>query len=259
MPTQLQVPLPPADAQEINAVVARVQRDQQVAYFAAGVPLFIHGVADAVGRRVAAAQILELGLARQDELAAALGVNRTTLYRQRRQLQTHGVLGVVDAKRGPRGPHRFTADKQRQVEELLASGMSIRQAAARVGITEGTIRHALRGGQLRRAAAPPKREAPGPRARSERDAGCAGGVAVQRHAERALARWGQLAEAVPRFAAAEAVRYGGVLLALPALLTVGLLEAGEQVYGRMQKGFYGLRATLLGLAFMVLLRIRTPE
>ncbi|MFQ5974226.1 MAG: putative transposase, partial [Alphaproteobacteria bacterium] len=48
-------------------------------------------------------------------------------------------------------------------------------------------------------------------------------------------------------------------LALPALLTLGVLEAGEQTYGALQKAFYGLRATLLILAFMALLRIRTPE
>jgi hypothetical protein len=95
--------------------------------------------------------------------------------------------------------------------------------------------------------------------RSERDARAAGGVAVQRHVERALARLGQLTEAAPRFVAAEAVRYGGALLALPALLTLGLLEAGEQTYGTLKKAFYGLRATLLVLAFMALLRIRTPE
>jgi transposase len=260
MPTQLHIPVPPGDAQEVNAVVAMVQREEQVAYFASGVPLFVHRVDDLVGRRVAAVQMMELGLARQDELSAALQVNRTTLYRQQRKLQTHGVLGVVDGKRGPRGPHRFTADKRDQVEELLQAGVSIRQAAARVGVTEGTIRHAVRRGELRRATT--RRGAPmpeGPRVRSERDARSAGGVAVQRHAERALARMGQLTEAAPRFVAAEAVRYGGVLLALPAVLALGLLEAGQQAYGGLKKGFYGLQATLLCLAFMVLLRIRNAE
>ena len=82
---------------------------------------------------------------------------------------------------------------------------------------------------------------------------------MQRYTERALARLGQLREAAPRFVAAEAVRYGGTLLALPALVALGLLEAGEQVYGTLKQGFYGLRATLLCLAFMALLRIRTPE
>jgi transposase len=264
MPIQGRLPLPPGDADAINDTVAVLRRDGHVAYFAAGVPLFTHRATDAVGQRIAAAQLMELGLARQDELSAALEVHRTTLYRQHQKLKAAGVQGVVDQPRGPRGPHRFTADKRQRVEQLLAEGTSIRQAAHDVGVTEGTIRHALRRGDVRRrpAARPgPATGAPGlgPRARSERDAGAAGGVAVQRQTERALARLGLLVEAAPQFVAAEAVRYGGALVALPALLTLGLLDAGERTYGALKKGFYGLRATLLVLAFMALLRIRTPE
>jgi transposase len=259
MPTQYQLPAPPGGAEEINNVVAIVREQGQVAYFAAGVPVFVHAENDAVGRRIAAAQLVELGLARQDELSAALAVHRSTLYRQHRKLTTQGVLGVVDGKRGPRGPHRFSADKRQQVVHLLGEGRSIRQAAQQVGVTEGAIRHARRRGELPAATAEPARSREGPQARSERDAQAPGGVAVKRHEERALARRGQLTEAAPRFVAAEAVRDGGALLALPALLTLGILEAGEQTYGALKKAFYGLRATLLTLAFMALLRIRTPE
>ncbi len=262
MPTQWHLPVPPEGAEEINAVVARVRERGQVAYFASGVPLFVHAEDDAVGQRVATVQMMALGLARQDELSAALAVNRSTLYRQHRKLQSAGVLGVVDGKRGPRGPHRFTPDKRQRVTELLGEGVSIRQAAQQVGVTEGTIRHALRQGELGAVQARPARPLAalaGPRERSERDARAPGGVAVQRHLERALARLGLLTEAAPQFVAAEAVRYGGALLALPALLTLGVLEAGEQTYGALKKAFYGLRATLLVLAFMALLRIRTPE
>ncbi len=171
MPTQLHLPVQPAGAREINAVVAMVERDEQVAYFASGVPLFIHRADDPVGRRVAAGQMIALGLARQDELSAVLHVNRTTLYRQQRRLQAHGVLGVVDGQRGPRGPHRFTAEKRQRVAALLEAGRSIRRAAEQVGVTEGTIRHALRRGELR-GAPPPAAPCTGT-ADAER-AGCAG-------------------------------------------------------------------------------------
>ena len=107
MPTHLHMPVQPGGAQEINAVVAVVSEHGDVAYVASGVPMSIHREDDAVGRRVAAVQMMALGLARQDELSAALHVNRTTLYRQQRKVKTHGVLGVVEGKRGPRGPHRF--------------------------------------------------------------------------------------------------------------------------------------------------------
>jgi len=47
---------------------------------------------------------------------------------------------------------------------------------------------------------------------------------------------------------------------LPALLLgLGLLEVGEKVYGGLRNGFYGLRSTLMCLAFMALLRIRNPD
>ena len=113
MPTQLRLPVQPVGAQEINA---------------SSVPVFIHRADDAVGRRVAAVQMMELGLARQNELSAALHVNRTTLYRQQRRVKADGVLGVVDSKRGLRGPHRFTPEKRQRVEVLLHEGGSIRQA-----------------------------------------------------------------------------------------------------------------------------------
>jgi transposase len=259
MPTQLHLPTQPGGAEEISAVVARVRHDGQVAYFASGVPVFVHGEQDTVGQRVVAVQLLALGLARQNELSTALGVDRSTLYRQTRKVQADGVLGVVDGPRGPRGPHRFSPAKRQRVAQLLGDGVSIRQAAREVGVTEGTIRHALKRGDLVAATPAPAVTLEGPRVRSERAARASGGVAVQRYVERALARTGALVEAAPQFVAAEAVRYGGALLALPALLSVGLLEAGDHLYGTLKKGFYGLRATLLILAFMAVLRIRTPE
>jgi transposase len=257
MPTQVHLPVQPARAEPINAVLAIVREGDEVAYFACGVPVFVHGKDDAAGRRLAAVQMMELGLARQDELSGALDINRTTLYRQSRKVKAEGVLGVVDGKRGPRGPHRFNAEKREQAQGLLAQGLSIRQTAKRVGVDEATVRLAVRTGQLKQA----KTQAlpGGPSERSQRAARGAGGVAVQRHTERALARMGQLQEATPQFVAAEALRYGGALLALPAMLALGLLEAGEQAYGSLKNGFYGLRATLLMLTFMALLRLRTPE
>src|SRR5215468_5684305 len=61
IPTPFHWPVPPGGAEEINPVVARVRQDGKVAYFASGVPLFVHGQNDAVGQRLAAVQLLALG------------------------------------------------------------------------------------------------------------------------------------------------------------------------------------------------------
>ncbi|MBK7234877.1 MAG: hypothetical protein IPI02_04295 [Sterolibacteriaceae bacterium] len=174
MPTQTHLPVQPTGAEEINAVLAIVRNNGQVAYVAYGIPVFTHAESDAVGQRLAAVQMMELGLARREDLSAALHLDRSTLTRHSRKVRTEGVLGVVQNKRGPKGAHRFS----------------------------------LRRGELGRAARRQASLPSGPSERSQRAARGAGGVAVQRHTERALARMGQLQEAAPQFVAAEAVRYG---------------------------------------------------
>jgi len=259
MPTQYRLPMHPEGAQEVNATLAIHRQGEQVAYFAAGVPVFTHAAGDRVGQRVAAVQLVELGLAARTELAAALGLHRSTLHRCQRKVRAAGVLGVVDAKPGPKGRHKLTPPLLRQAQAHLEQGTSIRATAATLGVSEATLRHAIQRGELRvpQAARPP--QGLGPRQRSDQDAQRPGGVAVHWETERALAATGHLAEAAPRFEAAEAVREGGVLCALPALVHFGLLTVAEQGYGRLRNGFYGLRSLLLTLAFMALLRVRTPE
>jgi len=259
MPTQYRFPMHPEGAQEVNETLAIHRQGKQVAYFAAGVPVFTHAAEDRVGQRLAAVQLVELGLAKRTALAAALGVHRSTLHRCQRKVRAAGVLGVVAGKPGPKGRHKLTPSRLQQAQALLDRGTSIRATAAAVGVGEATLRHALQRGevQLPQAVRPP--QGLGPRQRSDQDAQRPGGVAVHWERERALAATGHLAEAAPRFEAAEAVRDGGVLCALPALVSLGLLRVSEQVYGRLRNGFYGLRTLLLTLACMALLRVRTPE
>lgn len=76
--------------------------------------------------------------------------------------------------------------------------------------------------------------------------------------ERLAASVGLLDEMTPQFAPALDVPKGGVLLALPALLTSGLLHHADK-YFRLPKGFYGLKTIFLLLAFMALARLKSIE
>ena len=98
MPTQLRLPMQPAHAVSVNTALAILREGDEVAYFAHGVPMFVHGKDDTVGQRVAAVQVIELGLARQDELSAALGVRRRTFYRQSLEVKSEGVWGTATSK-----------------------------------------------------------------------------------------------------------------------------------------------------------------
>ena len=84
------------------------------------------------------------------------------------------------------------------------------------------------------------------------------GRACTRSFDRVLASQGLLVEAKSRFQMLKDVSFGGVLLALPALLENGLLRHLEQ-YFQFTKGFYGIRHLFLTIAFMALLRLKSPE
>jgi hypothetical protein len=73
-----------------------------------------------------------------------------------------------------------------------------------------------------------------------------------------LAATGQMQEVQPLFGHHQSVEHAAVLLALPALISQGLLQARE-VYQPLPKGYYGLEHIVLLLANMALLRIYNPE
>ena len=94
--------------------------------------------------------------------------------------------------------------------------------------------------------------------RTEVDSAAEMGNGATRTQERMAAAVGQLAEAPVEFETALDVPRGGVLLALPALLSTGLLRYTGALYS-LPNGFYGIDSIFLLLALMALSRIRSVE
>jgi hypothetical protein len=84
------------------------------------------------------------------------------------------------------------------------------------------------------------------------------GYATTRVLDRMLASCGVLSGASLEFAAADDVPQAGVLCALPALLTEGLLRHTRTFY-TLAPGFYPLEAIFLYLALLALVRCRSLE
>ena len=194
----------------------------------------------------------DLGLASVQALAKALGVSRETIYRNRRLYAEGGVEALRNGPRRPKTPHKLTEPVRLRAQRCLDEGRSVNQTAKEIGLTEGGLRLAIRQGRLQRrfkarVGRPPRGRAPEPEGvsspsqRAHEDQACEQGVAVKRTLERTLACTGKLAEAVPEFHPTEAVTGAGVLLALPALLEQGLIEVGQEVFGALRNGFFGLR------------------
>ncbi|MFH1437706.1 MAG: putative transposase [Pseudomonadota bacterium] len=268
MGLQHHIPLLPTGAEKISEHLAFEQCDGRITFFDASGPIFSCREDDEVSLRFAAAMFTspELGLAKPIEIAKVLGRHRSRVHEYRKLYREGGAEALEVKKRGPRGATKLKGTRLARAQKYLNKGKSNRKVAKMVCVGEQTIRKAIKEGRLtprEKIAQSPKektaKDPSTPRARTDEDASCAGGVAVKRELERAMAPTGMLVEAKPEFEPAESVVKAGVLVALPALLGQGLVEVGLNIYGGLKNGYYGLKTMLLTFGFMALVRIKSTE
>jgi transposase len=256
---QSYIPFLPDGAEIMNSHVAIYKHEGKIEFYTASGPIYSCRENDLHGLRLAQAIIVSQTATTPTEIARALNVNRTTVYRNLNRYQQDGPAGLI-IDRSNRSGYKLENKIIRQVRSLLDKGYSLRAAANQVGVTEGCIRYAIKKGILVRSGKPKiQQDLKSSSQRSAEDSSCAIGIGAKREGERVLASIGKISQAAPEFSASEGVRFAGVLLALPALARVGFLEAGTKVYGTLHNGFYGLQSIFLTLAFMAFLRFKTPE
>ena len=264
MPGTIELPLLPEEAITLGPRLAVIETPEELVFLNASGPLMSCARTDEAAKRYIGAVVMTQGLAKGEDLAAVLGVHRSTLFRNQKLYREGGLEALRDGRGhgAPRRAHKLTDEVLPIAQACLDQGRSQSQAAREVGVSETAIRHALKTGRLRQGQrARERRVALSPAARAERDAAQAqgAGTAVKRLEERLLACQGELLEAAPHFEPVEGVANAGVLLALPAIIGEGLLRSAERVYAPLKAGFYGLQSILLCLVMMALLRIKSIE
>ena len=268
MGLQHRIPFLPSNAELVSEHLAATRCDGRITFFDASGPIFTCCEDEEGALRFAAVMLTDprLRLATPIQLAKVLGRHRSRVHEYRKRYREGGAEALEVQRRGPRGASKLKGSRLARAQEFLNQGKSNRKVAALVDVSEQTIRKALMERRLvrpKRVAGVSKRvseKRPStPRKRSDEDASCAGGVAVKRELDRALASVGKLVEAAPRFDPAESVAKAGVLVALPALLGQGLIEVGQKVYRGLKNGYYGLTPMLLTFGLMALIRIKSTE
>ena len=251
------LPLQPAQARSIGPSAGLLEGPGGGVVFIFGLATFSYGPADEVGRRLAAVQLVAARIATSQEVAAAFSVSGVTLWTWRRDFAAGGVLALVRARTGPRGPTKLTASLARRIAALDAAGATLLKIAALTGVSTATVRVAL--GRV----APPDQVPVEPDVDVDQPKDCESAEVadlvvlappVPRTADRVAARFGDLVEASVVITEGAQLPLAGLLLALPALEMTGLLPVATEVFPPMRKGFYGLRVVLLMGVFLALLR-----
>lgn len=287
----------PSGVVVINSRCRIQERDGYRVVSACGLPLSHFASGDRVGEAYAMVSLVDLGWARQGEVARAFECDVRTVRRHQRRFEEGGLAALGRPSGFPRGRPRVTPGRREAVNRWKAEGVSNREIARRLGIDEKAVRKlARRLGWPERSAQQSRIpfEGADPKLSGEADLSGAGaraagvgaseaggstadpnlsapvgepapaplsvdGDPADRSGDRLLARLGLLEDAAPLFGAATQVPGVGVLLAIPALVDSGVLTVAREIYAGLGAAFYGLRTTLVTLLLMALLRIKRPE
>jgi transposase len=251
--------------------------------------IFAHyDVTDRAAEAYAMISLFESGYADQNDIARCFGYSTRTLRRYQKRVEVDGLAGLAHPRGRP--PVKSSDGKKpkqldRTILNLKTQGFSNRVVAGRIGVDERTIRRHLR----RLYWMEPSPESPlfGPEISGEETAvptaatelsesnaapeteGTDAAVEpapksidsdpLDRSMDRLLASMGGLEDAAPLFASVTNVPRAGVLLAIPALESTGLLRIARKIYGSLGPAFYGLRTTFVAYVLLALLRIPRPE
>ena len=144
MTAQPPLPLTPRNARPVGAAAAIIEDDDGGRVFVHGNLAYAWDAGDTAGRRFAAVSLIRIKAATQLQVAEAFAVKPATVRRWDAQHCDAGVAGLVPERKGPKRKSKLTGDTVAAIRRLRDAGASYRSVAAATGVSEGSVRNALK-------------------------------------------------------------------------------------------------------------------
>jgi hypothetical protein len=156
---QIQLPMFPSGAVEINGDLACQCEAERVVYFHGQLPVFTHAKGDVASFRMFTSQLIVQGSATIGQVQKAFGVPLVSIKRSTKLYRARGAAGFFVPKPRRAGP-TLTPAKLDEARVLLAAGEPIARIGQRLDVMPDTLRKAIAAGRL-----PPgkKKRTPPPR------------------------------------------------------------------------------------------------
>ena len=134
-------------ADRVVAINARCQvrtRDGHCIVVVGGLPVAQFAESDRMAATYAAITLIEQGWAEQKEAAAAFDCSTRTLRRAQERFAEGGLAALGRSGGYPKGRPRLRTTRTRHISDLKAQGLSNRDIAGQLGVTEKAVRKQLR-------------------------------------------------------------------------------------------------------------------
>jgi transposase len=119
-------------------------RDGYCVVSVCGLPIAHFAVRDRMGEAHAMVSLVEQGWAQQNEVAKAFDCTDRTVRRHQRRFEAGGLAALGRPRGYPRGRPRLPRSRKDLVNDWRAEGVSAREIARRLGVTDKAVRNLLR-------------------------------------------------------------------------------------------------------------------
>lgn len=147
---QILLPLFPEDTLMITPTLGVFKKDDSVFYLHAGVPIYSHQVHELHKFRYITSNLLLQGLCKNTDIVAAFHVSTDSVRRWKKKLNEEGESAFFKPENRHGRSHKLLPDVLSRIQSKLDKGQSAYSIAKEEGISEGSIRYAVKQGRLKK-------------------------------------------------------------------------------------------------------------
>jgi transposase len=146
---QLQLPIFPAGAKEINRNMAVQCKDGKVGYFHGQLAVFQHEEKSVKSFRFFTSQMVDAGTVKAREVAEAFGVPLATVKRYVKLYREQGAEGFFETRSRRRSETKLNEEIKQQAQQLLEQGKNVAEVGRALNVLPTTLHKAIRSQRLK--------------------------------------------------------------------------------------------------------------
>lgn len=134
----------------ISSCLGVYENNGIVQYIANGLPIYSHGSEDLQNFRFITSNLINQGLCQATEVARCFGISVDTVSRYLSKLRTAGETAFFSSEKRQGHCHKIRGKVLTNIQKRLDKDQSVNSIAKAEGLSEGSIRYAIKRGYLKK-------------------------------------------------------------------------------------------------------------
>lgn len=148
---QLLLPLFPKETRLITEYLGVFEKDGFIFYLHCGMPIYQHHKDDLNGFHFITSHLVKQKLCRQTDIVRIFGVSEDSVSRNYKKYKKEGERAFFGQdKRGGKS-HKLIGERLERIQESISKGESVYGTAKKEGVSEGSIRYAIKQGYIKKS------------------------------------------------------------------------------------------------------------